>query len=224
MLANAVTNSCTTITFDSSVTLITLNSELTISATWTGTLDGGGTVAISGNNSVRVLMINNASANVTLKDITLKQGYAQDGGGVYVNDGMLMLDSGSTISNNNASRYCGGVYVDAGGTLLMNSGSTVSNNTASNSSGGGVYLHGGTLSMNNGSTISDNTAKYAGGLALILGTATLSGTIEGNEATGGMNGGGIYTQIDVSASSPSYGSDNTPANCRAYTPTGGVCP
>ena len=74
----------------------------------------------------------NPSAVVSLKGMTLENGYAQKGGGIY-NKGTLSLN-GITLTDNSASNG-GGIFND-GGKLNLND-VTITNNVAS--SGGGLY-------------------------------------------------------------------------------------
>jgi len=105
------------------------------------------------------------------------------GGGVYVNSGIFTM-SGGNISGNNATTNGGGVDVWYG-TFNM-TGGTITNNTASgtNNYGGGVYVNSGTFTMTGG-TITNNTASgtninFGGGVC-----------VYGNSGTFTMTGGTI---------------------------------
>ena len=154
--------------------------------------------------------------NVTLVGMTITQGTANYGGGIFNGGGDLTLSQVS-ITNNIASFSGGGIYnqegtvitngsfvaentvkvgagvMNDGGTFVMNDGSSITGNTAD--IGGGLVNIQGTLVMNNGSSITDNSATYDGGgiYSYFYSTITLNGgTITGNTAETGI-GGGIYT-------------------------------
>ncbi|HXF84024.1 MAG TPA: sortase [Anaerolineales bacterium] len=175
-----------TITFSASITTITLSSPLpSIVNAGALTIDGGGDITISGDGSVRVMYVN-SGATLTLQNLTIANGSAVNGGGVY-NDGGTLTITGSTFSGNSAGGFGGGVYND-GGTLTITN-STFSNNIVSYD-GGGVY-NAGTLNVTN-STFSDNSVVYDGdgGGVYNVGTLTITNsTFSGNSAT--FLGGGV---------------------------------
>ena len=122
------------------------------------------------------------------------------GGGVYVDGGSLILESGS-ISGNASENSGGGVYVCEGGSFTMTGGEISGNDTIVN--GGGVYVsavtrdENGTPKVNtdgsftmSGGTISGNTA-YNGSGVYTLGRSfeMTGGTISGNTAE--YAGGGV---------------------------------
>ena len=109
------------------------------------------------------------------------------GGGVYVENGTLILDGG-TIAGNTAN-YGGGVYVSGKGSFIMNGGMIAGNTAATTSTfayGGGVYVNGGTFTMNGG-TISGNTAQYEGA-NMYVNAGTVN--ITGGYFNGGISNGG----------------------------------
>jgi len=122
---------------------------------------------------------------LTLTDVTVGNNSATSGGGIYNEIGTLAL-ANVTVSGNSASSSGGGIFI-GGGTLTLNS-STVSGNTAV-SNGGGINRMGGTMTLTN-TTVSGNSASNGGGI-FSGGTLTLnSSTVSGNSASG--SGGGIY--------------------------------
>ncbi len=163
----------------------------------------------------RVLYIS-GDITPTVEGLTLINGYAGAGGGVYLYHSNATL-TGNTISGNTAFNYGGGLYLwysdatlmnntisgnnawDGGGLYLYHSdatltGNTISSNTATQS-GGGLYLHYSNATLT-GNTISSNTATYhdGGGLYLYYSNATLTdNTISGNTATD-YDGGGLYLE------------------------------
>jgi hypothetical protein len=123
---------------------------------------GASTTIIDGNAAGTVITISQ-NTQVTLSNITIRNGLAWYGGGIS-NLGTLTI-SNSTVSGNLAftrsSGFGGGIVNWGPGTMTINN-STVSGNTASGGSegsagsGAGIFNYGGTLTVNN-STISGNS-------------------------------------------------------------------
>ncbi len=181
-----------TITFSVSGT-ITLSSTLPaiVSASTAGnlTINGDGTIIISGNNAVRVMEVN-SGADLTLQNLTIANGSINTsyGGGISNNFGMLTVTN-STFSGNSAD-YGGGID-NNGGTLTV-TGSTFSNNSAT-SEGGGIFNNGGTLTVTN-STFSQNSANYGGGIGNSPSTTlTVTGSTFSDNSGGGIANGGTLT-------------------------------
>lgn len=168
-----------TITFSGDYT-ITLASGLVVYANMT--IDGTGrNVTVSGNNTVQVLKVS-TGATVNLKNLTVTNGRATYGGGIYVEGGTLNLAS-CTISGNSAGRG-GGIFSE--GTLNVTA-CTISGNSAGTGQGGGIESMG-PLTVTN-STITGNSAGNGGGIYNWVTMAVTNSTISGNSAT---QGGGIY--------------------------------
>lgn len=171
------------------------------------------TTIVDGSQANRVFAISGGSVNVTLTNLTIRNGQSLAGGGI-LNAGKLTINS-STISGNtvlsNCSHGCltpgGGIYNSTGAVLTINR-TTISGNQAvaegqsqggRTAAGGGIY-NTGKLLINN-STISGNLATIAdaqecrsglvtgGGIAtsgtVSLNNATISGnTVDGETVTG----------------------------------------
>ncbi|MDR0427083.1 MAG: hypothetical protein LBH12_00610 [Dysgonamonadaceae bacterium] len=109
--------------------------------------------------------------------------------------GTLVMESNSKVIGNTAkSNNGGGVYLN-GGKLVMNFGSSISGNTAEQ--GGGVYLEGNAILDMEGGAISDNAATVRGGGVYAYNGANVTFSSRGgaiNNNTSGMEGGGIYLQ------------------------------
>jgi hypothetical protein len=173
------------------------------------TLKGTGATQtiVDGNQagSVFTVGMNNPNADVTLSDMTIKNGNANYGGGIF-NCGTLTLTDVS-LTDNIASNYGGGIYNNGGinhvGIMTMNSGSITGNTAAF---GGGIY-NSGTLNQDGGS-ITGNTATASatgyggsGGGIYSVGIVNLDGgSITGNTAA---FGGGIYSDGTVTMNSGS---------------------
>jgi len=145
---------------------ITLTSEITIDNSLT--IDGSGTSGLvissddadsDGHNDSRVFYISSGTT-VTINNLTIADGYADYGGGIY-NDGGRLNVTNCTISNNNSSSIGGGIK-NTGTLTVINS--TISGNTAA-SIGGGILNYGSaaTLIVNN-SKFDGNTATEGGGI------------------------------------------------------------
>ena len=136
---------------------------------------------VDGNNVGTVFVVV-PGVTVTLSDMTIRNGYAETGGGI-LNTGTLTLNN-TTVSGNRAVQDGGGICNEA--TLTLTN-STVSGNTAT--VGGGIFNFLGMAEVIN-STVSGNTATLGGGITntanaiLRLSNATVSN----NTAA---NGGGI---------------------------------
>ena len=126
---------------------------------------------------------------------TLSGNEANSGGAVYVDGGSFTM-SGGTISNNDADRG-GGVFVKSGSFTMSGTDAKIQNNVASSDliggSGGGVYVVGGTFTMIDG-TISDNTTSRigaGGGIYVNGGNVSVSGGSIDTNIAG-TAGGGVY--------------------------------
>jgi CSLREA domain-containing protein len=148
------------------------------------TIDGDNRIAISGNDSVRVLY--NTAGALTLKNITITHGHDSLGAGLYSESPETANIIHSVFSNNSATGSGGGL-TNGGGT--MNILNTTFTGNQAGADGGGV-LNGGTLIIAN-STFSNNSANYGGGMENNSGTATIyNSTFSGNTA---LIGGGALT-------------------------------
>jgi uncharacterized repeat protein (TIGR02543 family) len=94
-----------------------------------GSGSGGGVAVVNGYFTMSGGEITNNSCGA--------DGYAGNGGGVYLSGVSFLAMSGGTISGNSAEDG-GGVYVGNGMTMT---GGTIKGNTAFHSYGGGVYVH-----------------------------------------------------------------------------------
>lgn len=131
----------------------------------------GSGATIDADTKCRVLNVA-SGANVTVQNITLKNGSATTGGGVYVaNGGTFTMQSG-TISSCYASGAGGGIYSE--GTLSIQGGYINSNNvTAGTGTGGGIQVVGGSVSIAaTGVTIKSNSCGGNGKNIYISASAT----------------------------------------------------
>ncbi len=189
-----------TVTFTCSGT-ITQSAEITVAADTT--IDGSGqTVTLSGNNAVRVFVVNPGIA-LNLNSLTIADGLVSgasgEGGGIN-NYGILNV-SNSTLSANNAA-YGGGIYNN--GTLTVSNGNFAGNNAGY---GGGINNHG-TLTVNNSSFSSNGASSGGGGIHNYSGTLTVSNSALTANSAG--KGGGIHSFAPISVSNSRF-SANTAA-------------
>src|SRR5829696_9692353 len=187
--ANSSSGVADTINFNLvSPATITLGSQLpTITDSAGLTINGGSAnITVSGNNTVRVFEVGTSTisgAKLTLNNLTVANGRADNAGGGILNLGTLEVNN-STISGNRAGTFSGGIHNV--GTLTVNS-STISGNSAGTDNGGIGNASAGTLEVNN-STISGNSANNNGGGIGNGSTATLNNTIVANNEGGNCAG------------------------------------
>jgi hypothetical protein len=125
---------------------------------------------------------------------------AAGAGGVWVNNGALILNSGAEIRGMEA-RQGGGVVVDAFGNFIMNGGTIGGNRVSGEKAGGGVLVASGSFDMNGGTIEGNSAAAGSGGggvCVLQRGTFNLNlGTIKENTAEGSDSGGGVCVISDL---------------------------
>jgi len=193
-----------TITFDpaffATARTITLTSgQLVVTDAGTSVFGPGASLlTVSGNKSGRVLFFASpGAATLTLGSVTLSQGAADLGGGLYVGqEDVLYLDA-CKVTGNSAKFDGGGIFLEYNARLSP-SNSTISGNTAGECGGGIYFFNRGSLQLNS-CTVSGNSAGTEGGGIYFFGTATSNGilsgltvsnsTISGNTAA--TNGGGV---------------------------------
>ncbi len=122
------------------------------------TIHGNGNY-ISGDNLYRVLAVAGAGI-LTLDNVTVRNGFAYVGGGIFNNGGTVNLYNDCRVIDNYASRG-GGIFNTNNGTFNVDN-SVVDDNVATYR-GGGVYNElGGTVNIYN-SSVNDNASIGAGG-------------------------------------------------------------
>jgi len=171
--------------------VVLINKSVTVSGGWDAsftTLSGSST--INGQLSRRGVTVNSGSA--VIERFTIQNGYAQDGGGILIDNSSSLTLNNSIISSNTAAS--GGGIRNNGGTLIVNTSilsGNVSNGSYTSAGGGGIQ-NGGTLLLND-STIKNNTTVSGGSGIHNPGTATINrSTISNNKGLGIANDGGYY--------------------------------
>ena len=124
------------------------------------TLTGVSGAVLDGNASGSVLAVTNFSV-VTVNSLTITNGSATDGGGVFADSDTTVNVNNSTIKANTASDGGGGVYAQDFAIVNL-TGTSVSGNQANR--GGGIYVIDGYLTATN-SNVTSNTAVQGGGIA-----------------------------------------------------------
>jgi hypothetical protein len=148
---------------------------------------------LSGQQTGRVLYVNNSTGTVSLDGLTIREGNSigNDGGGISSLGALEVSDS--TISGNSADFGGGGILNS--GTLTV-ADSTISSNTANGASGGGIRNDGsGEVTVENSIISNNTTSNSGGGISSFGGTLTVAdSTINDNFASG--DGGGIVNDFD----------------------------
>jgi len=186
------------VTFDPSLAgqTITLSSQIVIDKNLI--IDGSALapkINISGNNSVRVFVVN-SGVTVVMNSLSIKNGKATGNGGAISNNGGTLTLTNSTISDSNATADGGAIYNGFPGILTIDE-SVFNNNGAAR--GGGIMCSGlGTLTIMN-STYSSNHAPSGfgdGGAIYTTCNATIANsTFSANSAAN--SGGAITTDNDT---------------------------
>jgi hypothetical protein len=148
---------------------------------------------------------------VTLNASTITQNQAgEGGGGIGVNDGIVTLAAGSSVTHNQSPLGEGGGISVAAGAVDVGGGSHVDHNSAADVGGimvGAVSSPGGTaVSIIGGSTVNDNSSTAGahqnpqnlggGGIAVIAnGNVYISGSQVSGNQTVGMYSGGIVVGL-----------------------------
>ena len=193
-----------TLAFTASYPNITLKGGVTpVTLTYSGT---GRAIKVSGGKltlgeNITITGADDGAVELTGGEFVMETGStlsgneANSGGAVYVDGGSFTM-SGGTISNNDAASG-GGVSVKSGSFTMSGTDAKIQNNVASSDliggSGGGVYVVGGTFTMIDG-TISDNTTARigaGGGIYVNGGNVSVSGGSIDTNIAG-TAGGGVY--------------------------------
>lgn len=204
-LRQAIADVCAegTITFAGDYT-ITLGSELTISQSLF--LDGlGRSITLSGGGTSRVFSVT-ASATFTLQHLIVTQGYADQGGGLYNNGGVVVITATRFFSNS-ASNMGGGIY-NFSGTLTLQ-GSTLAENAAP--AGGGLFNYYSALTVQN-STLVGNRAEEGGGILSNYALITLTHSTLSENLASTRSGGGLHVNHGVVLVQNSTLAGNSAAN------------
>lgn len=166
------------------------------------TINGAGAAStiIDANGIDRVFQ--SIGGNLTLNDLTVRNGNSNDFGGCFRFTGANLTLSRTVVKSCNAGLAGGGgIDVSLPSTVTLTD-TTITQNV-SPGDGGGIYLSHGTTAMITRTTISGNSARYGAGIFFLSGaspsTLTLANTtISGNTATSW--GGATYFSSETGSS------------------------
>ena len=149
---------------------------------------GASLLAIDGNHLSGVFDV--TAGALTLTNLTIQNGTALGGGGIFIDSGATAIATNCTLNGNSSSVGVGGGIYNRGTATLTNCTLT-GNSTGPGGSGGGIFSKG-TVTLTN-CTLSGNSAATGGGI-YNGGTATLANTIVANSPSGGdCENSGIVT-------------------------------
>ena len=219
-----------TITFAPGINPVNLSVAQDIPLTQDLTIDGGGGVTINANGQSRIFFI--AGGTITLKNLTLENGFAAGGvggvgtagegagggaagmgGAIFVNAGSLAI-ANVTFTNNLAAGGSGGSvlsgFFSGGGGGTGAPGGSSASTIAGNGGGGGDFGSSGGEGTNGPS---NGSGDGAGGGQ--IGSGAFGGGGAGGIAAGGFGGGG-GGELSIAGASGTFGGGGGP-----NSPTGG---
>lgn len=169
------------------------------------TLKGSHNAVLDGNNLVRVLdLSSNGSDTVILDHLTIKNGNAQVGAGIF-SICTLILKHVILINNNSTGTPGGGgianfevnplTSVNGVGALTLYECFLSGNKALNNGSGGGILSNGGSLTIDDSKFYNNSTEVSGGGIAIVGGTNIITDTEFVKNSTAG-NGGGLSVDDD----------------------------
>jgi hypothetical protein len=229
------TNTCTSSTaacktIGHAIALASSGDTITIAAaTYTENLTISTSLTIDGADATTTIInghleLPSSTSAVTLVGVTIQNGSAVNGGGIYNGGGTLTLrnvivSSNHVVEASNSSTPEGGGIYNGGGTLTI-ANSIISYNSMNSAPtsgfGGGIYNSGGTLTITSstvtgngmqdqyGGAILEGGGIYNAGGKVAITRSTLSGNyLNGSYADGGGSfyGGGIWTSGTMSITS-----------------------
>jgi predicted outer membrane repeat protein len=188
-----IANSGDTITFASNMNgqTITLNDELIIDKDLT--IDAQNLIIkLSGNDTNRIFKVNNAT-KLTLKNLTIMNGYASSSGGaIYVSGTVNIFNT--TFKNNNSNTYGGAISIKK---ILLIENSTFYSNSSIN--GGAIKINTTGIATINNSTFSHNSGTNGADINN-KGVLNLTNSILANSSNGSdpncTSGGNMNTNLN----------------------------
>ncbi|MFC1596540.1 choice-of-anchor Q domain-containing protein [Planctomycetota bacterium] len=159
-------------------TELAITEDLTISGL------GADQLTISGGNASRVFSVD-AGVTAEISDVTVADGYAIEGGGIY-SSGLLSIENSALIGNSSDDQG-GGIWSD--GTLDITH-STITENESVWYQGGGIWSDG-TANITD-STFSSNSSYDDGGGIWSIGTLNITDSTFSDNTTTGDWGSGLW--------------------------------
>ena len=167
------------------------------------TIDGGGKITLSGKTTDRVstriinVYLPDFGGIVELRNITLTEGYADNGGAVFIGHDQGVKMENVTIQSSHATLDGGAIYVNNSATLTLKN--VVLYGNTSSEEGGAIYNHMGTVDLTNVRFDSNVADGWGGGMNNEQAVATLKAVTFVNNRAGvndavgddGKGGGGI---------------------------------
>lgn len=101
------------LTFGCGTASITLTGGVLPTIVKNTTIDGGGVITLSGNNTSRIFVVNTATT-LTVNNLTITRGYADGDGGAIANFGTLRVNNSKFTENQTSSNYSGGAILSYG--------------------------------------------------------------------------------------------------------------
>jgi predicted outer membrane repeat protein len=180
------------IEFGPLITTVTITTDSPLSLNNSITIDGANRVTITGNGNTSLFVVE-SGASVQLTGLTIQDGAATLGGGIYVSEGGTLALNNSTVTSNTASFAGAGIFNDGTATLTN---STFSANTGPDF-GGGIFNEG-TLTMSNSTVSGNSSTQLGGGISIGSGTATMTNITVSNNTS--LYGGGISADYTTTIS------------------------
>jgi predicted outer membrane repeat protein len=126
---------------------------------------GDKVLTVSGNNTSRVLHLTNATVNIS--GLTVANGMASSGGGIFQDSGTLKMIR-CAISNNYASSFGGGIAASG---IVALADCTILRNRGNSSDGTGIGQIAGSLTLTNCTFLQNSNPSGRGGALEVLYTA-----------------------------------------------------
>ncbi|MBN1535821.1 MAG: DUF11 domain-containing protein [Anaerolineales bacterium] len=166
-------------------------------------------ITISGNYLHPVFDIGSGGIKLTLQNLTVADGLATSGAGIYLGSSSYLTLTQVTVISNTATTYGAGLFMNSASNVDLTN-VTFANNQAADY-GGAIYNTSGTLLLNNVTMSANASASTGGGIYQTGGSLDVQNSILWNNSTG---------QIEVSGASPIQIINNV---IQGGCPIGGGC-
>lgn len=124
------------------------------------TIDGSDLMTLDGENLRQIFLVQEG-ASLTLRNITLRNGFASNGpGGAVWNFGTFLLENSTIAVSGTDTVWAGGALANDSTGAMTIENSVIENNSAAD--GGAIYTRGSTLTISS-STIRNNFVREKGG-------------------------------------------------------------
>lgn len=115
-------------------------------------------ITVSGDNLFRVFNVAPYGIHLTLQNLTVANGAANNGGGIYLDSSSYLTLSQVTVYSNTATTDGAGLYINSSSSAVLTNVTFANNQAASN--GGAIYNTGGSLSLNNVTMSANSSGIY----------------------------------------------------------------